>query len=308
MAGFRNDKNRNEFINFIQQSRHDTYDFISPHKVDLYGKSVFITGASKGVGRETAIRFAMAGCCEIAVAARSDMSSLEAEIKEAARKAGRTREPKVLSFKLDVTSEDSVKAAADTVAAEFGGKLDALVNNAGYLPEWVPVADSPASEWWMAYEVNVRGVFLCSKFFMPLLLKSETKTNIITTSIGALGKEYGASAYQSSKFAVCRLAEFLASDYRDQGLVCFTIHPGGVKTELANAMPDWMLDVLIDEPQLPADTTVWLVSERRPWLSGRIVSSVWDMEQLEARKDEIVKGDLLKFRVAVTGYLEQEPA
>lgn len=62
-------------------------------------------------------------------------------------------------------------------------------------------------------------------------------------------------------------------------------------------MPEWMHKVLVDEPQMPADSTVWLTSERRPWLGGRFINTNWDMEELEARKDEIVNGDLLKFRL-----------
>jgi hypothetical protein len=88
-------------------------------------------------------------------------------------------------------------------------------------------------------------------------------------------------------------------EYRDQGMVCFAIHPGGVKTELALNMPEAMHEVLQDEPALPADTIVWLGKERRPWLGGRFVSVTWDMEELESKKDEIVKGDLLKFRMVL---------
>ncbi|KAI1777746.1 NAD(P)-binding protein [Hypoxylon cercidicola] len=284
---------------FIKTSRHDTYEFISPKKVDFYGKSVFITGASKGVGRETALSFAAAGCCEIGIGARSDLSSLVADIKEAAKKAGRAREPKVVSLKLDVTLEESVKAAAETISKEFGGKLDVLVNNAGYLEEWRHIGDA-TSEWWTTYEINVKGVLLCSKYFTPLLLESDLKTNVLTSSIGAVFVTPGASAYQSSKFAICRIAEFMATEYEDRGLICFAIHPGGVKTELAVNMPQWMHKALVDAPQMTADSTVWLTSERRPWLSGRFINTNWDMEELEAKKDEIVKGDLLKFRLTTS--------
>ncbi|KAI1398450.1 NAD(P)-binding protein [Hypoxylon fuscum] len=289
--------NRDAVNNFTKTIHNDTYDYISPRKADLYGRSVFITGASKGLGKETALSFAAAGCCKIGVGARSDLSSLVGEIKEAARKAGRKAEPRVVSIKLDVTSEDSVKAAAETIANEFGGKLDILINNAGYLAEWLPVGDSKTDEWWSTYEVNVKGVFLCSRYFTPLLLGGDLKTNIITSSAGAIAVLPGASAYQSTKFVVCRLAEFIATEYKDQGLVCFAIHPGGVKTGLAVNMPVAMHKLLGDEPQLPGDCIAWLASENRPWLSGRFINAKWDMEELEAKRDEIVKGDLLKFRL-----------
>ncbi|KAI0883365.1 NAD(P)-binding protein [Annulohypoxylon maeteangense] len=285
---------------FTKTVHSDTYEYISPKKLDLSGRSVFITGASKGVGKETALSFATAGCSKIGIGARSDLSDVVAEIKEAAKKAGRTDEPQVVSVRLDVTSEDSVEAAAKIISNEFDGKLDILINNAGYLPEWLEVSASKTNEWWMTYEVNVKGVYLCSKHFIPLLLKGDLKTNVLTTSAGAIAVIPSASAYQSTKFVVCRLAEFIAAEYQDQGLVCFALHPGGIKTELACNMPEFMHKILVDEPQLPGDSVVWLTAENRPWLNGRFVNSRWDMEELEARKDDIVKQDLLKFRLTTS--------
>lgn len=276
---------------------HDTYEFISPKKLNLRGTSVFITGASKGIGRETALSFAVAGCAKIGLGARSDLSKLEAEVKEAAKKAGHKEEPKVVKVKLDVASQESVKAAAETVSKEFGGKLDVLINNAGHLERWVPLGDAEPDAWWKTYEVNVKGVFLCSKYFMPLVLAGEVKTNIIVSSIGAIDTQFGASSYQSTKFAVCRMAEFIAVEYHDKGLVCFAVHPGGLKTELAVGMPPELHHYLVDELPLPGHCITWLGSANRPWLNGRFVSVNWDMKELEAKKDEIVEGDLLKFRL-----------
>ncbi|KAI1144188.1 NAD(P)-binding protein [Hypoxylon sp. FL0543] len=289
--------NREAVSNFTQTIHTDTYEYISTKKVDLHGKSVFITGASKGVGKETALSFAAAGCSMIGIGARSDMSDVVAEIKEAAKKAGRNGVLKIVSVSLDVTSEDSVTDAAEIISREFEGKLDVLVNNAGYLPEWLPIGTSRTDEWWTTYEVNVKGVYLCSRYFMSLLLKGDLKTHILTTSNGAILVMPGASAYQSSKFAVCRLAEFLTAEYADQGVVTYALHPGGIKTELAYNMPPEMHKILIDEVQLPADCIVWLSSESRPWLSGRFINAKWDMQELEAKKDDIVRKDLLKFRL-----------
>ncbi|KAI1448466.1 hypothetical protein ABKA04_000918 [Annulohypoxylon sp. FPYF3050] len=289
--------NREAISKFTSIIHQDTYEYISPKKLDLSGRSVFITGASKGVGKETALSFAAAGCSKIGIGARSDLSEVVAEIKEAARKAGRKDEPQVVRVKIDVTSEASVEAAAKTISDEFGGKLDILINNAGYLPEWLQVGASRTDEWWTTYEVNVKGVYLCSRYFIPLLLKGDLKTNVLTTSAGAIAVMPSGSAYQSSKFTVCRLAEFIATEYQDQGLICFALHPGGIKTELAFHMPKPMHAILVDEPQLPGNCVVWLTAEKRPWLNGRFVNSKWDMEELEAKKDDIVKQDLLKFRM-----------
>ncbi|RYP43327.1 hypothetical protein DL770_011719 [Monosporascus sp. CRB-9-2] len=276
----------------------DTYPFIDPAKADLTGKSVLITGASKGIGKATAISFAISGCSKILLAARSDLADVETVIKDAAKKANRPQ-PLVHSLKIDVTSEDSVRVAAEAAADILGGSLDVLINNAGYLEEWKPIAESKPREWWWTWEVNIKGTYLVARYFMPLLLKSQTKTIINISSGGAHVTFPGASGYQTTKFALCRLTEFMDKEYNQQGLIAISLHPGGVKTELAMNMPPERLDVLTDTPELAADTLVWLSRERRDWLSGRFASVNWDMEELNQKKQDILQRNLLKFRLVI---------
>ncbi|RYP20748.1 hypothetical protein DL767_009395 [Monosporascus sp. MG133] len=276
----------------------DTYPFIDPAKADLTGKSVLITGASKGIGKATAISFAISGCSKILLAARSDLADVETVIKDAAKKANRPQ-PLVHSLKIDVTSEDSVRVAAEAAADILGGSLDVLINNAGYLEEWKPIAESKPREWWRTWEVNIKGTYLVARYVVPLLLKSQTKTIINISSGGANVMFPGASGYQTTKFALCRLTEFMDKEYYQQGLIAISLHPGGVKTELAMNMPPERLDVLTDTPELAADTLVWLSRERRDWLSGRFVSVNWDMEELDQKKQDILQRNLLKFRLVI---------
>lgn len=279
-------------------ARKDTYPFINPAKADLTGKSVLITGASKGIGKATAISFATAGCSKILLAARSDLADVETAVKDAAKKANRPQ-PVVHTLKVDVTSEDSVRVAAEAAADLLGGSLDVLINNAGYLEEWKPIAESKPSEWWWTWEVNIKGTYLAAHYFLPMLLKSQTKTIINISSGGAHVLFPGASGYQTTKFALCRLTEFMDKEYHQQGLIAISLHPGAVKTELALNMPPDRLDVLTDTAELAADTIVWLSRERRDWLSGRFATVGWDMEQLEQKKQDILQRNLLKFRVMI---------
>lgn len=193
-----------------------------------------------------------------------------------------------------------MEAAAKQVKEAFGG-LDILMNNAGYLETFKPVADSDPEEWWKTYEINVKGPYLCSRSFLPILLntKGGLKTIVNTSSVGAHFIMPGASGYQSTKLALLRQSEFIQEEYKDQGILCYSIHPGGVQTDLSNAMPSNMHGLLIDQPQLAADTVVFLTKDRREWLGGRYISVTWDMEEFLRKKDDIVKGDLLKVRMAV---------
>jgi short-subunit dehydrogenase len=109
----------------------------------------------------------------------------------------------------------------------------------------------------------------------------------------------GASAYQTTKFALCRLTEFIDNEYYQQGLIAISLHPGAVKTELAMNMPLERQVVLTDTLELAANTLVWLARERRDWLAGRFASVSWDIEELEQKKQDVLQRNLFKFRVLI---------
>lgn len=221
------------------------------------------------------------------------------EVQSAAKDAGHSQ-PHVLALSLDVTSKDSVDAAVKEVAERFEGRLDVLINNAGSLTPFTGIPESDPEAWWSDYEVSVKGPYLVTRACWSLLLAG-SKIIINLTSIGALMIVPQSSSYGPAKLASLRLTEFIAQDHGEgkDGMVAIAVHPGGVQTELALKMPGHMHEWLVDTPELGADTLAWLGSERREWLSGRYVSACWDMEELEKKKGEIIKGDLLKMRLAV---------
>jgi NAD(P)-dependent dehydrogenase (short-subunit alcohol dehydrogenase family) len=147
--------------------------------------------------------------------------------------------------------------------------------------------------------INLRGPYLVARAMLPWMLRDGQKTIINTSSIGAHNVRPGMSGYQILKLAVLRLTEFFAVEYADQGLLTYAIHPGGVMTELAERMPAYTHPMLVDKPELAGDTLAFLTAERRDWLSGRYVSVNWDMGELLAKAEEIVRGDLLKVRLAI---------
>lgn len=290
--------NHDEAWVFVPTLHHDTYPAISTSSFNLAGKSVLVTGASRGIGRATAIHLAQAGASRIAIGARSPLQDIAAEIKSAAIAAGHP-EPMVLSLSLDVASIASVEAAFATLAKAFDGVLDVLIANAGWCDFFNPIHETDPEKWTHTTNVNLNGSYLCTRYALPLILKSETKTIIIVSSIGACYISPGTSAYQTSKLALCRFAEFIDQEYHTQGVIAIASHPGGVQTDLAKAVPSEYHKYLIDTEELAADHMVWLAARRREWLSGRLVYSNWDVTELEAKKDEIVEKDLLKFRIAL---------
>ena len=191
------------------------------------------------------LSFAKAGASYIAAGARSDMSQLGRDVIAAAESSKRPI-PKFLPVRLNITDEKSVGAAADLVKAVFG-RCDILINNAGILGCLKPIAESEPAEWWHNFEVNVRGTYLVSRAFIPLLLDSEDgqKTVINVSSVGAHLVTPVVSAYQTSKLALLRLSQFIDQEYASQGLVSMCIHPGNSPTEIIGdpkELPDHLLN------------------------------------------------------------------
>ncbi|CAK1363703.1 unnamed protein product [Cercospora beticola] len=287
-----------------QKVFNDSYPFIDPTKANLTGKSVFITGASKGLGQQIAISFGKAGASQIAIGARSSLTTTSNLIKSSALAAGHP-EPQILPVNLDIASRTSVSAAAELISNGFSGKLDILINNAGMMSSNDLIGSSNPETWWdETMNVNLQGTYLMTGSFLPLLLASSTKTLINISSVGAHLVNPTLSAYQISKLAVLRLTEFVAAEYADQGLVAIAVHPGNILTDIVGngeGMDEGLKAVFTETPRLCADSLVFLCKEQREWLSGRYVNCTWDLEELvsEEKKKEIVERDKLKVKLVV---------
>lgn len=221
-----------------KQVHSDTYPAIDPTKLrqPLTGRAVFISGASRGIGKAIALSFARGGASQIAIGARGDLAPVAEEIRAAARAAGRG-EPQVLPVRLEVSDAGSVEAAAASVGDAFG-RCDVVVQNAGVVGAMARLGEADPEEWWRVYEVNVKGQFLVARYFLPLMTATREDeprgpglaTFVTTSSVGAHLVGPTLSQYQSSKLANLRLAEFIDAEYADKGVSAFCVHPGNVVT------------------------------------------------------------------------------
>ncbi|BCR91311.1 SDR family NAD(P)-dependent oxidoreductase [Aspergillus chevalieri] len=276
---------------------NDTYPAIYPTKTNFSGKSVFASGASKGLGRAMILSFAKAGASFIAAGARSDMSQLAKDVEAAALSANRPT-PTFLPVKMDVTDRKSVEDAAAEVEKAFG-KLDIVINNAGILGKFGLITDSNPDEWWQVLDVNIRGPYLVSRSFLPLLLKGEDKYLINVASVAAHLLNPTLSAYQVSKMGLVKLTQLINAEYSGQGVISFAVHPGNSPTDIMGG-PEGLTDhektIFVETPEISADTLVFLTSQKRTWLGGRYINCTWDMPELMAKEEEIVKEDKLKVK------------
>ncbi len=290
---------------FLTLKTHNSpYPEIDPGttlKGSASGKTVFLSGASRGIGKATAVAFARAGAEAVYITARSEkaLEETKAKIIEANPKT------RCGYMVCDMTDPEQVKEAVDDCVSRFGS-IDVADANAGYLDRWRKIGESDISSWWRSWEVNLKAAYLVARFCLPHLIKSAHKHSargsagghlVLISSVGAQLLTPGASDYQTSKHAVNRLCEFIHLDHGEEGIKCFAVHPGGVPTELARKMPEAMHPHLTDEPELAAGFIVWLSSGKADWAGGRYLSANWDVDELLRMKDEIIRDDLLVNRL-----------
>ncbi|KDQ53604.1 hypothetical protein JAAARDRAFT_39292 [Jaapia argillacea MUCL 33604] len=261
------------------------------------GKIVYIAGASRGIGAATAHAYALAGCAGLFLTARSlDTITSVASSIHSSLTADSSRELVIETDAVDVTDLKAVGESVKRCVEKFG-RIDVLIVNAGYMEPWMNIADCDPIGWWKVLEVNLGGVFNLVHHAVPSLLKTQGHI-ILLSSVGAQKIGPGASAYGCSKHALNRFAEYIHCEYNAQGIKVFSIHPGGVVTELSSVAPH-LLPYLVDTAELPGYTMVRLSSGSEDWLSGRYISCNWDLDELAKRRREIEDGDLLKNRLDV---------
>jgi NAD(P)-dependent dehydrogenase (short-subunit alcohol dehydrogenase family) len=189
----------------------------------LDNRVAVITGASRGIGRATALAFAGAGA-KLALVGR-DQAKL-AQTLELVRAKG----AQAHTFICDVREEAQVKQLADDVAGRFG-KVHILMNNAGTAIR-KNVIDFSLEEWRALTDTNITGVFLVCKHLVPLMRGNGYGRIINLASIMAHVTSTGRGVYSATKHAVAGLTKALALELVDDKITCVAISPGFIATDL----------------------------------------------------------------------------
>jgi NAD(P)-dependent dehydrogenase (short-subunit alcohol dehydrogenase family) len=195
----------------------------------LKGKVAIVTGASSGIGRETAKLFAKEGA-KVVVSARR-RAELDALVDEIAKAGG-----EALAHAGDVALEATAEGLAALALSKFG-RLDVAFNNAGTLGEAGPSTGVSKEGWDGAIATNLTSAFLAAKHQIPAMLKSGGGSVIFTgTFVGHTASFPGVAAYAASKAGLVGLTQTLAAEFGAQGIRVNAIMPGAVDTPMYRAM------------------------------------------------------------------------
>jgi NAD(P)-dependent dehydrogenase (short-subunit alcohol dehydrogenase family) len=240
--------------------------------ISYAGKVAFVTGAGSGIGRATALAFARVGA-SVAVADIGEQGNQEtARLIE--QEGGRT-----LAVRCDVTGGDNVKAALAKTVETFG-RLDFAFNNAGIEPKKpAPTADYDEEEWNRIIDIDLRGVFLCMKHEIPLMLKQGGGAIVNTSSGAGIIGIKGSPAYTAAKHGVIGLTRAAALDYAGQNIRVNAICPGYIATPMMDRFtggtPEGRAEVISEEPigrmgrpEEIANAVLWLCSDAASFVVG----------------------------------------
>jgi len=219
-----------------------------------------ITGASRGIGRATAIAFARRGTsAALAARNRQALATVEREIRELGGRA--------LSIPTDVSDEAAVAALVEKTARELG-PIDLLVNNAGTL-ERAPVVELDAAAWDRVLDVNLKGAFLCTRAVLPSMIERGRGRIVNVSSIsGKLGTPL-LTSYCASKWGLLGFSLATAEEMKPHGIQVFSVCPGSVNTEmLQKGLPGAAPDM---EPEDVASVIVYLGTEAPDAMTGAAV-------------------------------------
>lgn len=189
-------------------------------KRSLEGRVAIVTGASSGIGRATAVRFAQEGAVVVAVARRADRLQ-QLHDQWAA----------IEPFAVDVTDHEALARCVDQTMARHG-RLDVLVNNAG-MSYYKRLLDSTLEEWRQTMAVNLEAMYVLARLVVPHMVRQRYGRVVNVSSIQATATEAVVGPYAATKGGISAWSRSLAVDLAEYGILVNVVAPGFIRTEMS---------------------------------------------------------------------------
>ena len=236
----------------------------------LKDKVAIVTGASQGIGRDTALALSEAGA-KVAVAARTE-EKLVALVSEISAKGG-----EAFAVKMDVADPVQVKAGFKSVLEKFG-RLDILVNNAAITRDGLAVR-MKAEDWDAVLRTNLTGAHLCIQQALATMMRARTGRIINISSVVARMGNAGQANYVAAKAGLLGLTKAIAMEMASRNITVNAIAPGFIETPMTDPLPDQVKEEL--KTRIPlgrmgngreiAAAIVFLASDEASYITGQVL-------------------------------------
>ncbi len=236
----------------------------------LAGKVAIITGAGRGIGQATAIKF----CKEGARVAVCDVDE-NAAIQTARMVEGLGGE--ALAFRVDVTDKLSIEAMVAEIRERWG-RVDILVNNAGIVAD-AQVKNMTDEQFDRVIDINLKGTYNCTKAVVDIMLDQQSGVILNASSIVGLSGNFGQTNYAASKFGVIGMVKTWARELGKRGIRANAVCPGFVSTSIINNIPDKVINALetkvplgrLGKPEEIANAYAFLASDEASYINGAVL-------------------------------------
>ncbi len=235
-------------------------------------KTVFITGASRGIGRACALAFGKAGW-NVAINFLQNQEKAQSLLEELLDSGAQAA-----LFQADVSQQAEIQNALQQATKTFG-QIDALVNNAGIAKQQL-FSDVTLEDWRQIFQVNVEGVFHTCQAVLPQMIHRKEGRIINLSSIWGITGGSCEVSYSASKAAVIGLTKALAKELGPSGITVNCVAPGVIDTEMNGNLDQEALEMLKEEtplgvigkPQDVAELVLFLATEKAGFLTGQVIS------------------------------------
>ncbi len=236
------------------------------------GQTVLVTGASRGIGRDIARLFAERGF-SVAINYNENQEAAESLLKELIN-----ADCKAMIVQADVSQKDQVDNMLHIISKSFGD-IDILINNAGVAKQQLFTDISP-EEWDRMFEVNVKGMYLCTKAVLPSMIRKQCGKIINISSIWGLTGASCEVLYSATKAAVIGMTKALAKELGPSNIQVNCVAPGVIATDMNSQLDEADLQELKDQTPLGvigkgtdiAETVFFLSAGKADFITGQVIS------------------------------------